>query len=57
VEQLTLMVTGFDVEGAVAVLRDELVGRVVVDALAGFEGPVRDTEADVEERLGTGLGW
>lgn len=63
-ELLTLMVTGFDVEGTVAVLRDELaaelVGRIVADAVAGFAGLVRDTEADGEEReetLGTWLGW
>jgi len=59
-EPLTLMVTGFDVEGTVVVLRDELaaelVERIVLDAVAGFAGLVRDTAADGEATLGTGLG-
>jgi hypothetical protein len=58
-ELLTLMVTGFDVEGTVAVLRDEpaaeFVGRAVAE-VAGFAGLVRATEADEEGTFGTGLG-
>lgn len=62
-EPPTLMVTGFDVECTVAVLRDEaaveFVGRDVLDVVAGFAGMVRATgvEVEVEELFWTGLGW
>jgi len=55
------MVTGFDVECIVAVLRDEVavefVGRAVVDVVAGFVELVRTTGAEVEELFWTGMGW